>query len=175
MVCEFCTKGFENCDDLDWHERWIHLEEKPFYCSHCHYKAETGGTLTSHMRTHFQEKPYKCPEPGCNYAFVTSGRLERHSVVHSGEKPFVCQACDEEFDQSTDFTIHMEYHRVLQGFTYEPELALTPLRPISAGNLAIRMANRVKTPPPGSDPNLVVMLDGRVRNVSEYHKSLRYK
>ena len=167
---EFCDEEFEDSKSLNVHRR-IHLGEKRFKCSHCNYTAEAGSdTLTSHMRTHFQEKPYKCPEPGCHYAFVTSGRLERHSVVHSGEKPFVCQACDEEFDQSTDFTIHMEYHRVPQGYNYETELEFT-LR----GNLAIMMANVVKTPPPGSDPNLVVMLDGRVRNISEYHKSLQYK
>ena len=153
MVCEFCTKGFENFRDLDRHER-IHLWEKPFYCTHCHYQAETGDTLTSHMRTHFQEKPYKCPEPGCHYAFVTSGRLERHSVVHSGEKPFVCQMCDEPFDWSSDLRIHMEEHRVPKAFKFEPDptFTLPPIAPwgISPESLAILMRNRERTPPPGS-------------------------
>jgi uncharacterized Zn-finger protein len=61
------------------------------------------------MRTHTDEKPYLCPEPGCGKAFNQSGSVARHMRTHTGEKPYLCPepGCDGAFTESGSVTRHI--------------------------------------------------------------------
>ncbi|KAG0231128.1 hypothetical protein BGX31_005626 [Mortierella sp. GBA43] len=47
--------------------------------------------LTSHMKTHSSERPFKCDS--CSLAFARRHDRERHVRLHTGEKPYTCDSC----------------------------------------------------------------------------------
>ncbi|KAJ2891285.1 hypothetical protein IWW38_003687 [Coemansia aciculifera] len=51
--------------------------------------------LTSHERTHTNERPYACTM--CDQRFSRNHDLKRHTKIHTGKKPFTCEYCDRKF------------------------------------------------------------------------------
>ncbi|KAK3825057.1 MAG: hypothetical protein J3Q66DRAFT_326829 [Benniella sp.] len=47
--------------------------------------------LTSHLKTHSSERPFKCGS--CSLAFARRHDRERHLRLHTGEKPYTCNSC----------------------------------------------------------------------------------
>ncbi|KAF9279902.1 hypothetical protein BGZ68_007630 [Mortierella alpina] len=47
--------------------------------------------LTSHMKTHSDERPFVCGS--CPLAFARRHDCERHVRLHTGEKPYTCESC----------------------------------------------------------------------------------
>ena len=56
--------------------------EKPWRieCPHCGIKRTSMSMMVNHVRTHTEERPYKCPLPNCLDAFTTKGILRQHLV-----------------------------------------------------------------------------------------------
>ena len=59
-------------------------------CPHCKYTSKRKANLNRHIRTHTNEKPYKCKVPFCTYASCESGALVRHQNRHEGIRPHIC-------------------------------------------------------------------------------------
>lgn len=51
-------------------------------------KFRQAGDLTNHVRTHTDQKPFKCTY--CGKSFTNSGGLRRHKRIHTGEKAYNC-------------------------------------------------------------------------------------
>lgn len=62
------------------------------------------------MRTHTNEKPFMCPEPGCGKTFALQSALTIHMRVHTGEKPFKCPHCEMAFAESSNLSKHVKTH-----------------------------------------------------------------
>jgi len=107
--CDFdgCEYSTVYSGALTTHKR-THTDEKPYKCDQCDYKCTTSGSLTSHKRTHTGEKPYKCDQ--CDYKCTTSGYLTTHKRTHTGEKPYACDQCDKSFSDGSAYTTHKRTH-----------------------------------------------------------------
>ena len=54
-------------------------------CAHCDKKFSQASHLSSHERTHTNEKPFECEQ--CDKKFTQSSTLRRHQMTHTDDKP----------------------------------------------------------------------------------------
>ncbi|UKZ54067.1 hypothetical protein TrVGV298_007872 [Trichoderma virens] len=97
--CNAAPIGFTSKKDLDRHMRSYHPDStngpatfeslrprtgtREFPCSICGKKFTRKITQTGHERSHFGERPYKCPHMGCDKAFTRASDCQRHQRIHS--------------------------------------------------------------------------------------------
>ncbi|WVR07031.1 hypothetical protein IAU60_004070 [Kwoniella sp. DSM 27419] len=71
--------------------------------------------LKGHLRSHNDERPYKCEYDGCPKAIVGFARqhdCKRHMLLHKGLRPFECEGCGKKFARLDALTRH---HKSEQG------------------------------------------------------------
>ncbi|XP_001663296.2 zinc finger protein 271 isoform X1 [Aedes aegypti] len=102
--CPFCNKGFSDKYLMTTHVRW-HTGEKPFKCEFCDKGFCENSKLKLHRRTHTGERPYVCPY--CSKSFTQSVTLKIHIRIHTRETPYVCEICNRGFTQSYNLTLHL--------------------------------------------------------------------
>lgn len=62
-------------------------------CSHpgCGYATDQGAArLATHARTHLDDRPFVCAEPGCAKRFKTKEHLRQHKNAHVTSRSFAC-------------------------------------------------------------------------------------
>lgn len=117
LKCEHCQKEFKSRSNLLQH-RLIHTERsRDFSCHICGKMFFTKGTLSTHMMTHDDTKPYKCEF--CPMAFRARGNLQSHFSLHSGAKPFVCEQCGKSFRVKRHLKSHSIVHTDLMPYVCE--------------------------------------------------------
>ncbi|EIW70661.1 hypothetical protein TREMEDRAFT_61169 [Tremella mesenterica DSM 1558] len=83
--------------------------------------------LKGHLRSHNDERPYKCLYDGCPKSIVGFARqhdCKRHMLLHEGLRPFECEGCGKKFARLDALTRH---HKSEQG----QECALTHPLPVN--------------------------------------------
>ncbi|WWD17316.1 hypothetical protein CI109_101756 [Kwoniella shandongensis] len=83
--------------------------------------------LKGHLRSHNDERPYKCLYDGCPKAIVGFARqhdCKRHMLLHEGLRPFECEGCGKKFARLDALTRH---HKSEQG----QECAITHPLPVN--------------------------------------------
>lgn len=71
--------------------------------------------LKGHLRSHNDERPYKCTYDGCPKSIVGFARqhdCKRHMLLHDGVRPFECEGCGKKFARLDALTRH---HKSEQG------------------------------------------------------------
>ncbi|KAK8864388.1 hypothetical protein IAR55_001636 [Kwoniella newhampshirensis] len=71
--------------------------------------------LKGHLRSHNDERPYKCLYDGCPKAVIGFARqhdCKRHMLLHEGLRPFECEGCGKKFARLDALTRH---HKSEQG------------------------------------------------------------
>lgn len=88
-----CQKTFNRPARLTAHMR-SHTNDRPFKCPECDKTYLEEKHLRQHVKgSHTEERKYVCDE--CSKAFLTATRLRRHSAVHEGQDRFRCKGYDD--------------------------------------------------------------------------------
>ena len=108
FCCTLCQHLFKSKRTLTRH-MVTHSEEKPFSCSDCAYKGKRKYDIVEHSKhVHSEEKPISCPN--CAYKCKRKSHLVRHSKnVHSKEKPFSCPDCTYKCKRKYNLVQHSKY------------------------------------------------------------------
>ncbi|CAK7217786.1 hypothetical protein SCUCBS95973_003262 [Sporothrix curviconia] len=128
-----CTKTFNRPARLTAHLR-SHTNDRPFKCPDCPKTYLEEKHLRQHIKgSHSQERQYVCTE--CSKAFLTATRLRRHAAVHEGQDRFRCRGYDENCTRS--FRKHQTLQRHIRvDHLNQPAFACT--HKISASGAASR-------------------------------------
>lgn len=76
-------------------------------CNYCNYTSPKRYLLSRHMKSHSEERPYKCSV--CERGFKTLASLQNHVNTHTGTKPHLCKYCDSCFTTSGELVRHVRY------------------------------------------------------------------
>ncbi|XP_031618031.1 transcriptional repressor CTCF-like [Contarinia nasturtii] len=76
-------------------------------CNYCNYTSPKRYLLSRHMKSHSEERPYKCSV--CERGFKTLASLQNHVNTHTGTKPHMCKYCDSCFTTSGELVRHVRY------------------------------------------------------------------
>jgi len=107
-----CGETFEQKIDLAKHVKELHPKEKCHKCLYCDKSFVKKYDLTTHIKTHDKDKPYKCNYEGCESKFSRTDSLETHMRKHTGEKPYACshKGCDKKFSTKSNCNEHVRSH-----------------------------------------------------------------
>ncbi|XP_050518871.1 zinc finger protein 182-like [Diabrotica virgifera virgifera] len=105
--CNQCDVTFAYKQNLDVHNRHLHLTEQEFLCNECGKTFPKISSLRLHETLHKKGK-HACSV--CDKVFTKRNYLKDHLLTHTGEKPHKCDFCDKSFSQRTSVKIHMRIH-----------------------------------------------------------------
>ncbi|XP_045582839.1 zinc finger and BTB domain-containing protein 14 isoform X5 [Procambarus clarkii] len=86
------------------------IQEKPFSCIFCSFRAVCQSKLIDHQRTHTGERPFSCPF--CQAQFVRKSHLKQHLSTHTDERPYTCQYCPYRSRRMSTLKKHLDTHTV---------------------------------------------------------------
>lgn len=107
-MCNYCNYTSPKRYLLSRHMK-SHSEERPYKCSVCERGFKTLASQQNHVNTHTGVKPHNCKF--CSSSFTTSGELARHTRYrHTHEKPHKCHECDYASVELSKLKRHIRCH-----------------------------------------------------------------
>ncbi|XP_066277739.1 zinc finger protein ZFP2-like [Branchiostoma lanceolatum] len=111
-ACGLCPVSTNISEQLYKHVAEEHggpcYSEQRYMCGVCEQRFVYMGPMKVHMRSHTNERPFKCPQ--CAYAGKTQSALSNHVRMHTGEKPWTCEHCGRDFTRLDSMKRHISAH-----------------------------------------------------------------
>ena len=113
LVCgiDGCEKTCKNELAMKGHRYRCHLYEQKYVCDlpGCLFKTSSKTALEYHLKSHSDERPYKCSVDGCDKAFKILSQMEQHvKQVHFTGSRIKCshEGCQQYFKSKRDIKMH---------------------------------------------------------------------
>lgn len=83
---------------LEEYKSLVQNLKKCYECPTCNKAFTTRFSLTTHLTTHSDIKPFECPHTGCGKCFRTKSALSTHmNTTHAEAKQHICGLCGKSF------------------------------------------------------------------------------
>ncbi|CAG0879281.1 unnamed protein product [Cyprideis torosa] len=103
--CRTCPKTFSSRKELLKHSATAHADNRgQKICKICNRSCRSQNALVVHMRTHTQDRPFKCAK--CEKAFKFVDNYKRHLASHSDDRPYECAKCGVRFKLQESLVKH---------------------------------------------------------------------
>lgn len=145
LKCKHCSQVFFSSGRLSYHIKRHHTDKRS-YTNLCHLCGKVypyPSELRLHLRSHRDERPYKCDQ--CQKSFLKQGDLTYHKRSHTGERPHKCPHCPATFPRPNTLTSHIRHHH--RQCTAD---VLSTAPPSMLASVPAAMHSGV--PPPGAPP-----------------------
>ena len=89
----------------------------PFKCDRCKFTAAKRFQLTSHLRTHSEDRAFQCDK--CPYAGRWRVQLRNHLAAHQSPTCIACPFCKIVFPHLRSLSHHRHVHRNIKGNVFD--------------------------------------------------------
>lgn len=104
----FDFAGDADGEDIGHKDKIVKIKsEQVHMCNYCTYTSPKRYLLSRHMKSHSEDRPYKCSV--CERGFKTFASLQNHVNTHTGTKPHACKFCESCFTTSGELVRHVRY------------------------------------------------------------------
>ncbi|XP_015041657.2 zinc finger protein 311 isoform X1 [Drosophila pseudoobscura] len=66
--------------------------------------------LNTHMKRHYNQRDFPCPQPECGKRFFSSSELKHHQIAHTQYRPYACTECPARFLRKSNYKQHLKIH-----------------------------------------------------------------
>ncbi|XP_050720095.1 zinc finger and BTB domain-containing protein 17-like isoform X5 [Eriocheir sinensis] len=112
IQCKQCPQVFFSSGRLAYHMKRHHTDRRSYtnLCHLCGKAYPYPSELRLHLRSHRNERPYKCDQ--CAKSFLKQGDLTYHKRSHTGERPHKCPHCDARFPRPSTLMSHIRFQHL---------------------------------------------------------------
>ncbi|XP_017035316.1 endothelial zinc finger protein induced by tumor necrosis factor alpha [Drosophila kikkawai] len=66
--------------------------------------------LSTHLKRHYNQRDFACPQPECGKSFFSASELKHHQIAHTQLRPFACPLCPARFLRKSNYKQHLKVH-----------------------------------------------------------------
>nr|XP_016942365.1 zinc finger protein 665 [Drosophila suzukii] len=81
-----------------------------FTCPICSRVLTDQCYLSIHVKRHYNQRDFACPQPQCGKRFFSASELKHHQIAHSQLRPFACPICPARFLRKSNHKQHLKVH-----------------------------------------------------------------
>ncbi|XP_022214655.2 zinc finger protein 724 [Drosophila obscura] len=66
--------------------------------------------LNTHLKRHYNQRDFPCPQPQCGKRFFSSSEVKHHQIAHTQYRPYACTQCPARFLRKSNYKQHLKIH-----------------------------------------------------------------